>query len=327
VDEFEKYEFEKPLHELPPHLRARRAAVARRKRLRRRLAVLAVVAVIAGVVAVVVLSGGGGSEQAAKQAGGKAQPAPGGGNQGGGGPEFPADWRPDTGPVPILEYHAIQPPTPGAPYPQLFVPQADLQHQMVWLRDHGYEGVTLRQVEDSWYRGGELPPKPIVISFDDGYQSQFVAAFPLLRKLGWPGLLNLKASGADLTDAQAQQMADAGWEIASHTISHVDLTTVDSTQLQREVAGSRQILHRKLGVPIDNFCYPSGRYDAAVIAAVKKAGYVGATTTQPGLADREHPYTLDRIAIGLDDGVNGFVEKLQAAESGNASGIATTPGA
>jgi peptidoglycan/xylan/chitin deacetylase (PgdA/CDA1 family) len=319
-------DFEKPLHELPPHLRERRAARARRKRLRRRLAAVALIAVAAAVVFIVVGLPGGGSKQAGKRQAGvpttaqKPSTTP-------SRPEFPPDWKAFTGPVPILEYHAIQPPTAGAPYPQLFVPQADLQHQMVWLSDHGYEGVTLRQVEDAWYHGGELPAKPIVVSFDDGYQSQYVAAFPLLKKLGWPGLLNLKAAGADLTDSQAQQMADAGWEIASHTISHVDLTTVDSTQLQREVARSRDILHHKFGVPIDNFCYPSGRYDDTVIAAVKQAGYVGATTTQPGLADRAHPYTLDRIAIGLDDGLDGFVQKLQAAESGSASGIATTPGA
>ena len=112
-----------------------------------------------------------------------------GGSSDGGeaGSAVPADWGPHTGPVPILEYHPIQPPLPGAAYPQLFVPQADFTAQMDWLDAHGYEGVTLDQVENAWYEGGELPPKPVVITFDDGYRSQYVAAFPVLQRLGWPG--------------------------------------------------------------------------------------------------------------------------------------------
>ena len=173
--------------------------------------------------------------------------------------------------------------------------------------------MTLDQVEDAWYENGELPPKPIVVSFDDGYLSQYVAAFPVLQKLDWPGVLNLMAQGSDLPDDDVQKMLDAGWELASHTTTHVDLTTLDSTTLEREVAGSRRILEHRFGVPVDNFCYPSGRYDDTVISAVHGRGYVGAQTEIPGLADAAHPYVLDRIEILLYDGLAGFVSKLQAA--------------
>jgi peptidoglycan/xylan/chitin deacetylase (PgdA/CDA1 family) len=92
-------------------------------------------------------------------------------------------------------------------------------------------------------------------------------------------------------------MLRAGWELASHTIHHLDLTTLDAAQLKEEVSGSRAILRREYGVPVDNFCYPSGRYDATVIAALKAAGYVGATTEIPGDATRERPYELARFEI------------------------------
>ncbi len=306
--------FDEPsyLTELPEDLKLKRAAAARRRRWRRRLAVAALVAIAGAVVALVVttLGGGSGSEHAGSNAQGT---APQTAAEAQTGATYPADWQPHPGPMPILEYHAIQPPIPGAPYPQLFVPQRDFQNQMQWLDDGGYEAVTLDQVEDAWYNDGRLPPKPIVISFDDGYLSQYVAAFPFLQKLDWPGVLNLKAQGSDLPDADVQKMIEGGWELASHTITHVDLTTVDSTTLEREVAGSRRILRQRFGVPVDNFCYPAGRYDDTVVSAVRAAGYRGATTEIPGLASAADPYILDRLEIELSDGLQGFVSKLQSA--------------
>jgi peptidoglycan/xylan/chitin deacetylase (PgdA/CDA1 family) len=316
------------LTELPDDLRARRAKAARRRRWRWRLGALAVLAVIGAIaaVAVVTLTGDEGGGRASQ-----AQAGQGGGEKGGqaGAASFPPDWKPYTGPVPIIEYHAIQPPVPGAQFPELFVPQADFVEQMKWLDQHGYEGITLDQVEAAWYKDGELPPKPVVLTFDDGYLSQYVAAFPALQHFHWPGVLNLVAKNSDLPDEDVQKMLDANppWELASHTISHPDLTTLNSSELNREVAGSRRILQDRFGVPVNNFCYPLGKYDDTVITAVKSAGYTGATSEVPGLATAAHPYVLNRIQIMFDDGLNGFVSKLQAAESGGPAQYTPSPGA
>jgi peptidoglycan/xylan/chitin deacetylase (PgdA/CDA1 family) len=265
-------------------------------------------AVVGAVVAVAVTSfGGGGSSGGAKQAqkgSTTAQPTT---------PSYPASWAPHPGPVPILEYHAIQPPVAGSAFPQLFVTQADFQRQMRWLKGQGFEAVTLDQVEDAWYKRGELPPKPVVVSFDDGYLSQYVAGFLVLQRYHWPGVLNLVAEGSDLPDTDVKKMIDAGWELASHTVTHADLPTVPPAQLQREVAGSRRILRQRFGVTVDNFCYPAGRYDSTVISEVAKAGYRGAQTEIPGVASSAHPYILDRIEIELSDGLPGFISKLQSA--------------
>jgi peptidoglycan/xylan/chitin deacetylase (PgdA/CDA1 family) len=313
------------LTELPDDLRAKRAEAARRRRWRRRLAALAVLAVVGGIGAVVVVSltGEGGDSQAAR--------APTERPGGGGGPataSYPADWKPYTGPVPIIGYHAIQPPVAGSENPELFVPQDDFVEQMKWLDEQGYEAVTLDQVEDAWYEGGELPPKPVVLTFDDGYLSQYVAAFPALEHFHWPGVLNLVAEGADLPDADVQKMvdADAPWELASATTTNADLTMLDSTELRREVAGSRRILQDRFGVPVNNFRYPSGQYDDAVIQAVSDAGYRGAATEVPGLATAAHPFVLNRIEVHLGDGLDGFISKLKAAESGSAESSTSTIG-
>jgi peptidoglycan/xylan/chitin deacetylase (PgdA/CDA1 family) len=220
------------------------------------------------------------------------------------------DWKPYTGPVPILEYHVLGAAPADAPYPELYVTRPDFHREMNWLAQHGFQAVTLEAVEDAWYRGGTLPVKPVVVSFDDGYRPQFTYALPELRKHGWPGVLNLKAEGSDLYTSNVEAMIDAGWELAAHTIHHLDLTTLDAEQLQEEIAGSRQMLRREYGVPVADFCYPAGRFDDTVIAAVKAAGYSGATTEIPGEATSGAPYELNRFEILGSSGVNGLAEDL-----------------
>lgn len=220
------------------------------------------------------------------------------------------DWRPHAGPVPILEYHVLGPVPEDAPYPELYVTRPDFHREMGWLDDHGYEAVTLEAVEKDWYDGGTLPAKPVVISFDDGYRPQFTYALPELRRHGWPGVLNLKAEGSDLYESNVEAMLDAGWELAAHTINHLDLTTLDSEQLEEEVTGSREILRREYHVPVADFCYPAGRFDSTVIAVVKAAGYTGATTEIPGYATRDAPYELARFEILGSTGVSGLAADL-----------------
>jgi peptidoglycan/xylan/chitin deacetylase (PgdA/CDA1 family) len=220
------------------------------------------------------------------------------------------DWKPYTGPVPILEYHVLGAAPADAPYPELYVARPDFHRQMDWLDAHGYQAVTLEAVENAWYDQGALPAKPVVISFDDGYRPQFTYALPELRRHGWPGVLNLKAEGSDLYTSNVEAMIDAGWELAAHTIHHLDLTTLDAAQLKEEVSGSRQILRREYGVPVANFCYPAGQFDDTIIAAVKAAGYTGATTEIPGDAERQKPYELSRFEILGSAGVGGLAEDL-----------------
>ena len=183
-------------------------------------------------------------------------------------------------------YHLVNTPPPGTAYPELWVPAASFRAQMQALADAGYHGVTLDQVLDNWQHRIALPAKPIVFSFDDGYGSQARNAMPILRTQRWPGVLylevkNLSVAGG-ITKAQVRRLIAAGWEIDAHTITHRDLTTLDPASLRHEVSGSRAALRRDFHVPVDNFAYPAGRYDAAAEAAVRAAGYRAAVTTELG---------------------------------------------
>jgi peptidoglycan/xylan/chitin deacetylase (PgdA/CDA1 family) len=313
---------------VPDRIASRREAAQQRRRTRRRRVLAGTLAVgVVAAVAIVALSGSGGgrsSQRGARSARGRRD----GARPQGHGSRLVRDaipqpgWRPHPGPVPILEYHVLGDVIPGAPYPELFVSRPEFRREMNWLDSHGYQAVTLDEVENAWYRGGTLPAKPVVLSFDDGYRPQFTFALPVLREHGWPGLLNLKAEGSDLYTSNVKAMIAAGWELAAHTIHHLDLTTLDAAQLKLEVAGSRSILRRKYGVPVDNFCYPAGKFDAAAIAALKMAGYVGATTEIPGYASRDKPYELDRFEILGSTGVSGLAADL----SGSPSTAAHVPG-
>jgi peptidoglycan/xylan/chitin deacetylase (PgdA/CDA1 family) len=221
--------------------------------------------------------------------------------------------------VPILMYHVIGNPRAGAAYPDLFVRPADFASQMRWLDRHGYQAVTLRAVWKHWHRGAPLPTKPVVVSFDDGYRSIAQAAFRSLNARGWAGVLNLTVKNlrvaGGLSDRQVRRLIAAGWELDSHTLTHPNLPSLGARELQREVAGSRTALRQKFGVPVDFFCYPAGRYDARVIAAVRRAGYLGATTTIDGLATPGRPYELRRVRVGRGDGVSGLAAVLLALRS------------
>ena len=229
---------------------------------------------------------------------------------------FPAEAGTRLQPVPILMYHVISSPPANAAYAELYVPRAAFAAQVSWLAAHHYHAVTLQHAFDAWRGAARLPSKPIILSFDDGYLSQVRSALPILKARRWAGVLNLEVRNLQpvwgIRSPGVRKLIAAGWEIDAHTLTHPDLTTVDATRLREEVAGSRAAIRKRFGVPVNFFCYPAGRYDETVIAAVQHAGYLGATTTRYGLARPGELYTLARVRVNGSDGVRGFAAKLEA---------------
>jgi peptidoglycan/xylan/chitin deacetylase (PgdA/CDA1 family) len=299
-----------------------------RKRRRNLLAGLAALALAAGVVVGAGHGSGGGGKGSGGGGKGSGQRSDAKGGTGGGGQNLapgglgppPAQTKlvSSQAPVPVLMYHVIARPPSSASLPELYVDPKTFDGQMRWLRVHGYQGVSLNQVYGAWFKGGQLPEKPVVISFDDGYRSQYVYARPELRRLGWPGVLSAIAGrigqpNAELSDAMVRTLINDGWELDSHTIHHLEVPTLSGSKLQTEVAGSRQMLRQRFHQPVNFFCYPAGRYDDQSVAAVRAAGYLGATTTDEGLASKDEMFTLKRIRVDGSDGVDGLAQKLSAA--------------
>jgi peptidoglycan/xylan/chitin deacetylase (PgdA/CDA1 family) len=236
------------------------------------------------------------------------------------------DRTPDRRAVPVLMYHVIADPPASAPFPALYVRRTEFRSQVRWLATAGYEAVTLGRVFDAWRGRATLPPRPIVLTFDDGYRSHVTAALPILAEQRWPGVLNLDLSNLDpawgVGVAGVRKLIAAGWAVDSHSITHADLAVASGAALTREIGGSRREILRRFGVLPRFFCYPAGRYDAEAVAAVRAAGYEGATTTEPGLARPDEPFTLARIRVDRGDGAEGLARKLAAVDPPTASGTA-----
>jgi peptidoglycan/xylan/chitin deacetylase (PgdA/CDA1 family) len=201
-------------------------------------------------------------------------------------------------------YHVIAAPPAGAPFPGLYVAPSEFAAQMQALKSAGWHAVTLDQVDAYWRKGVALGAgKPIVLSFDNGYKSQYTQALPVLRRLGWVGDENIQLTGlppsqGGFGQGQIRGLLDAGWELDTQGLNHADLIALGAEQLHDQVAVARRTLQQRYHVPVNWFCYPSGHYDANVIAAVKAAGYRGSTTVVPGWAHpQDDPYRLHRLRV------------------------------
>jgi peptidoglycan/xylan/chitin deacetylase (PgdA/CDA1 family) len=226
----------------------------------------------------------------------------------------PARVRPYRWPVPVLACHVIG--MPRGPFPRLYLRPSAFAADMRRLAAAGYHGVTLARVEDAWRGRRSLPRRPLVVSFDDGYRGDAEVALPVLRRLGWPGVLFLELGrlgrSDGLTRAQVRSLVAAGWELGAHTITHPDLTKLRPAPLRREVAGSRRIVRRDFHVPVFDFAYPLGRYDGAVVREVRSAGFRGAVTERLGLARRSEILTMARIRLDPTIGPVGLVREVRA---------------
>lgn len=211
----------------------------------------------------------------------------------------------------ILMYHSVG--EPLREEHQLNVPLATFEKQMRFLKDHRYRVVPLSHVVDLLKAKKPIPAKTVVLTFDDGYENNYSAVFPVLKKYGFPATIFVITDyvGKEkemynhtwrfMTKEMLREMSDSGLvSIGSHTTDHVFLPDIkDADALQERVAGSKIILEDIVGRPVDLFCYPVGGYDGNVQQAVRRAGYKAAVTTLPkkkGFAHRDI-YALKRIKV------------------------------
>lgn len=209
--------------------------------------------------------------------------------------------------VPILMYHYVSVPPPGADQYRLdlSVTPSQFAEQLGWLRAQGFTTISLDALVAALTVGAPLPPRPVVLTFDDGYIDAYTNAFPLLRQYGMTGTffvvtewLDLRQPGY-LTWDQAREMAAAGMAIQSHSRTHPDLTAAcDYDCLVYQILGSVQTIEAQIGVRPRFFCYPSGRYDAAVMTILEQVGIAAAVTTEAGtLHVSDRPLELRRARI------------------------------
>jgi peptidoglycan/xylan/chitin deacetylase (PgdA/CDA1 family) len=196
----------------------------------------------------------------------------------------------------------------------LSVTPADFAAQMAFLAQRGYHTVNLDQLGTPEAADG----KAVIITFDDGYADAYSQAFPVLQKNGFKGtfylITGLVGRPNYLTWDQARALAAAGQTIGSHTVTHPDLRTLGAAPLAAQLKDSRAQLEREVGRDVADFCYPAGKYNDAVEAAVAAAGYKTAVTVQPGFAAAgDDRLALARVRISGGMALAGFAAAVGEA--------------
>jgi peptidoglycan/xylan/chitin deacetylase (PgdA/CDA1 family) len=208
--------------------------------------------------------------------------------------------------LPILTFHAIDKRSSV-----ISISPTVFQIAMVKLHQGGHQTLRLTEAVDSLRRGQPFPDRSFVITFDDGYQSVYEEAFPVLERYGMSatvfltvgekgvasprGRLPSLTGRSMLSWKEIQEMQRSGIDFGAHTITHPDLTLLSSDQVKAEVREAKSIIEDALGTPVTSFAYPYGRYNGRVREIVRKH-FACACSDKLGLVSQSSDhYALERV--------------------------------
>jgi peptidoglycan/xylan/chitin deacetylase (PgdA/CDA1 family) len=215
----------------------------------------------------------------------------------------------------VLCYHAVSERWDA----DLSITPQTLEDQLEFLVSRGYHGATFTEAVTKPRSGNVL-----AVTFDDAYRSVLELGFPILARLGlpgsvfvptdyagteqpmsWPGIEQWAGGPFErelvpLSWQEVGRLADAGWEIGSHTRSHPHLTQLDGPSLEAELRGSREACEERLGHPCESLAYPYGDHDRRVVEAAAAAGYRAAGTLPTRFGSRD-PLSWPRVGIYFGD--------------------------
>lgn len=218
--------------------------------------------------------------------------------------------------VPILIYHAIRPyRKKDTAFVKEFVVTPDgFERHLQYLQNNGYTVISYRDLELYFSQKKPLPAKPVIITFDDGWQDQFTYAFPLLKKYHDTATFYVFSNAIGhkyfLTWPQIKLMDENGMTIGGHTRTHPFLFKIkDPKKLTQEIAGGKQDIEKHLGKPIYDFAFPFGHYNTLILNIVQKAGFTTARSTYRGAYhSKKTIYTLTGYIV--PDNLKSFASMM-----------------
>jgi peptidoglycan/xylan/chitin deacetylase (PgdA/CDA1 family) len=209
--------------------------------------------------------------------------------------------------VPVFCYHSVD--DSGS---LLSVSPALFERQMAYLKNRGYQTISLSRLCQALRIDQPLPQNAIVLTFDDGFRSMYTTVLPILRRhaftatffvpTGYVGKQMTWAKTPDVPDLELaawdelRQMADAGMDIQAHSVSHPDLRKLSPQQARDEIEGSKTEIEARLRKRVTLFAYPYGLFSNETVHILRALNFLGAVTatvgrTMPG----DSLYRLKRV--------------------------------
>ena len=198
----------------------------------------------------------------------------------------------------VLNYHQVDNKNTS-----LSVNISDFDAQMKFLVDSGCVTITPEELYSGLRGEIELPIKPVLITFDDGYTDNYTHAFPILKKYGLRATIFVIPAFTGvypgyMTWDQLKEMEANGITVESHTMTHPKLEELPDDEIRSELLNSKTLLEENLGHPIEFLAYPTGTYNLHIAGIAEDIGYKGAFTIKYGIVDcGSNFFALERVPI------------------------------
>lgn len=220
--------------------------------------------------------------------------------------------------IPIIMYHQVRNDKSG----DMIISKAKLEEELSYLKREGYYSISPSEWLD--YCDGRigLPPKCVILTFDDGWKSQYQNAVPLLEKYGFRGVFyvypDFVGGSAAMNWKQIQSLAKRGHTVGCHSMTHPKLTPDKNesdrnykARIKEEIADSKKVIEEKTGINVTDFCFPYGYYSEDCFKLLDKAGYETATTVNAGQNSKDaDPFILSRYQVNQSTSLSTFASWL-----------------
>ncbi len=229
--------------------------------------------------------------------------------------------------VTILMYHQVGKFPPMEEHRATYCDVGRFARQMWYLHTFGYNVLSLDRLVEIFTKHLPIPPRSVVLTFDDGYQNFLTHAAPVLKRYNFPAIVYVVPSligkkaewlaldghptPAMLTADEIVQLRSMGFDIGSHNLVHERMAEKPYEQQFHEALESKKALEKIIDDEVRHFCYPYGSHNIDSLKAVQQAGYTTAVTCQRAAATPDFDLlALPRKAISFGDTLPGFIFKL-----------------
>jgi|SRR5687768_12953708 len=216
--------------------------------------------------------------------------------------------------TPALLYHKISKPRRDSKVRGAFTPPQRFRRQLTYLKNQGLQFYTASELIKHFQHYGQFPARSVALTFDDGWRDNYTNAFPVLKELGIkatifiiPSSIGQMSTAATtpagdrgyphLSREEILEMANAGIEFGSHTMSHAWLNQIPELQVKTEIQMAKREIENLVQKPCWTIAYPAGYFSDAARRAAREAGHIAGFSTIYGPTNTVDLFALNRVEV------------------------------